>query len=243
MPAGIGGWAVATVVLGGDHVLFLDALSTVLRNHGHVVVAVARSTAEMVALVLCKRPEACVIGRHSAAGDEARISGIVGRVLDASAGTRVVVLSANPSPVAAGQAIDAGASSYLHQSQGIEDLNSAIERVLSGEVVIAVPDHGPSQRLSEPDLALRLAAQLTSRERECLMMLVDGLDTAAITRRLGISRTTARTHLQSVLTKLSVHSRLEAVSFAVRHRLPDLWPEASHQAAAGLVSDRQAATG
>lgn len=227
----------ATLVLGGDHVLFLDALSTVLSKHGDMVAAVTRSTAEMVALVLRKRPDACVIGRQAAAGDEARISRMVGRVLDASAGTRVVVLGANPSREAADQAIDAGASGYLHQSQGIEALNSAIERVLSGEVVIAVPGSGPSQRSSEPDLELRLAAQLTSRERECLMMLVEGLDTAAITRRLGVSRTTARTHLQSVLTKLAVHSRLEAVSFAVRHRLPDLWPE-------GAVADgRQAAAG
>ena len=55
------------------------------------------------------------------------------------------------------------------------------------------------------------------------MMLVEGLDTAAMVERLGVSRTTVRTHLQAVLTKLGVHSRLEAASFAVRHRLPDLW--------------------
>ena len=54
-------------------------------------------------------------------------------------------------------------------------------------------------------------------------MLVEGLDTAAMVGLLGVSRTTVRTHLQSVLTKLGVHSRLEAASFAVRHRLPDLW--------------------
>jgi two-component system, NarL family, nitrate/nitrite response regulator NarL len=234
---------VATIVLGGDYALFLDALSSVLGKDGHMVVAVAHSTAEMVALVAGMRPDACVIGRHAAVGEETGINGIVGRVLGASPGTRVVVLSVNPSPQAAERAIDAGASGYLHKSEGIEALNYTLKRVLSGEVVIAVPDGGPSRRSSEPDLALRLAAQLTSRERECLMMLVDGLDTTAITRRLGVSRTTARTHLQSVLTKLSVHSRLEAVSFAVRHRLPDLWPEASRQAAASVMSDQHAATG
>lgn len=233
----------ATIVLGGDYALFLDALSSVLGKDGHLVVAVAHSTAEMVALVAGMRPDACVIGRHAAVGEETGINGIVSRVLGASPGTRVVVLSANPSPEAAERAIDAGASGYLHKSEGIEALNCTLKRVLSGEVVVAVPDGGASRRSSEPDLALRLAAQLTSRERECLMMLVDGLDTTAITRRLGVSRTTARTHLQSVLTKLSVHSRLEAVSFAVRHRLPDLWPEASRQAAASVMSDQHAATG
>ncbi len=98
------------------------------------------------------------------------------------------------------------------------------------------PDYrGASPHSAEPDLAVRRAADLTSRERQCLMMLVDGLDTVAITRHLAVSRTTARTHLQSVLTKLGVHSRLEAVSFAVRYRLPDMWREASLPAAPELA--------
>jgi two-component system nitrate/nitrite response regulator NarL len=50
-------------------------------------------------------------------------------------------------------------------------------------------------------------------------LLIEGLDTAAIARKLTVSRATVRTHVQSVLTKLGVHSRLEAASFAVRHRL------------------------
>ena len=80
-----------------------------------------------------------------------------------------------------------------------------------------------------------MASHLTSRERECLMMLVEGLDTAAMVDLLGVSRTTVRTHLQSVLTKLGVHSRLEAASFAVRHRLPDLWSGAIPSAAVGAA--------
>jgi two-component system, NarL family, nitrate/nitrite response regulator NarL len=50
---------------------------------------------------------------------------------------------------------------------------------------------------------------------------VEGLDTTAMARKLSVSRTTVRTHVQSVLTKLGVHSRLEAASFAVRYRLLD----------------------
>jgi DNA-binding CsgD family transcriptional regulator len=80
-----------------------------------------------------------------------------------------------------------------------------------------------------------MASHLTSRERECLMMLVEGLDTAAMVDLLGVSRTTVRTHLQSVLTKLGVHSRLEAASFAVRHRLPDLWSGEMPAAMAGTA--------
>jgi two-component system nitrate/nitrite response regulator NarL len=207
-------------VLGDDHVVFLDALSTVLNQHGYCVGAVARSSAEMVALVRRERPDAVLIDRNAPADDDAQT---IGRVLAACEGTSVIVLSANPSSEAVGRALDAGAAGYLHQSRGVGALVGALERVLHGETVIDVPEAAPSRRPTEPNQALRLAAHLTSRERECLMMLVEGLDTAAMVIRLGVSRTTVRTHLQAVLTKLGVHSRLEAASFAVRHRLPDLW--------------------
>jgi two-component system, NarL family, nitrate/nitrite response regulator NarL len=209
----------ATVVLGDDHVVFLDALSTVLSQQGHLVCGVARSAAELVTLVSVHQPDACLID-HNAPEDE---HAAIREVLAACAGTSVIVLGANSGSDAVGRALDAGASGYLHQSRGLGALVSALERVLDGETVIDVPDAPPLRRSAEPSLALRMASHLTSRERECLMMLVEGLDTAAMVELLGVSRTTVRTHLQSVLTKLGVHSRLEAASFAVRHRLPDLW--------------------
>jgi two-component system, NarL family, nitrate/nitrite response regulator NarL len=221
------------IVLGDHHILFLDALSGVLKDHGHETGPVARSTSEMIGMVSTEKPDLCLIDRQGAArdGGDSRTASVIGQLLAAGSGTRVIVLSADPAAEAARRAVDAGASGYLHHSQGIGELSRAIERVLRGEVVIALPQPAPSSPPAAPDLALRRAADLTTRERQCLMMLVDGLDTVAITRLLDVSRTTARTHLQSILTKLGVHSRLEAVSFAVRYRLPDLWPEASLPAA------------
>jgi DNA-binding NarL/FixJ family response regulator len=230
---------VTRLVLGDHHVVFLDALSTVLSQHGYGVGAVARSPQEMVALVRSRRPEVCLVDRHAPMDDDAET---IGRLRAASEHTSVVVVSAHPGREAAGRAVDAGASGYLHQSRGIGALVTALERVLAGEVVVDVPDAAPpARRSAEPNQALRLAGHLTSRERECLLMLVEGLDTAAMVARLGVSRTTVRTHLQSVLTKLGVHSRLEAVSFAVRHRLPDLWSGDSLPAAA--APGRPAAAG
>jgi two-component system, NarL family, nitrate/nitrite response regulator NarL len=227
-------WAgdgVATVVLGDDHVVFLDALATVLSQHGHLICGVARTTAEMVTRVSAHQPDVCLIDRNAMANGQAQA---IGLVLAASASTGVLVLGADPGSEAAEQALDAGASGYLHQSRGVGALVSALDRVLNGEIVVDVPQAAPS-RAAEPNQALRMAAHLTSRERECLMMLVEGLDTAAMVDRLGVSRTTVRTHLQAVLTKLGVHSRLEAASFAVRHRLPDLWSGEDRLATATAV--------
>jgi len=223
-------------VLGDHHVVFLDALSTVLSQHGYGVGAVARSSAEMVALVRAERPEVCLVDRHAPMDDDVET---IGRLRAASEHTSVVVVSGHPGREAAGRAVNAGASGYLHQSRGIGALVTALERVLAGEVVVDVPEAvPPARRSAEPNQALRLARHLTSRERQCLLMLVEGLDTAAMVARLGVSRTTVRTHLQSVLTKLGVHSRLEAVSFAVRHRLPDLWSGDSVPAAAPAPGKR-----
>ncbi len=172
----------ASLVLGDDQVVFLDALATVLTEHGHAVGAVARSTAEMVASVRRERPDACLIDRHLARDDD---GDAVGRVIEACGSTSVLVLSADPGAAAVGRALDAGASGYLHQSRGVDALIRALDRVLRGEVVVDVPAAGPARRLQRPGDAHRLAAQLTCRERQCLLMLVEGLDTAAMVARLG----------------------------------------------------------
>ena len=60
-------------------------------------------------------------------------------------------------------------------------------------------------------------AQLTRREREVLALLSEGADNEGIARALVISPQTARTHIQNILTKLSVHSRLEAAAFVAHN--------------------------
>jgi two-component system nitrate/nitrite response regulator NarL len=220
---------VTGLVLGDDQVVFLDALATALTQYGYVIRAVAGSRAEMVASVRREQPDVCLIDRSPPTDDDAGET--IGRVLAVSCGTAVLVLGADLGARAVGRAIDAGACGYVHQSRGLEAVVSALQRIRRGESVVDVPAAPPVLRSVQAEANRRLATQLTSRERECLLMLLEGLDTVAMVERLGVSRTTVRTHLQSVLTKLGVHSRLEAVSFAVRHRLPDEWSEDSRAAA------------
>jgi len=213
---------VPDLVLGNDNVVFLDALAAVLAGHGYRICGVTTSSADMVATVGQARPDVCLIDRQVARDDD---TSIIARVRAHSSRTAVLVLGADPRSESAVRAIDAGAAGYLHQSRGIRALIAGLERVLSGDVVIDVPGPGSVRRSSEVSAAARLLEQLTTREWECLMMLVEGLDTTAMVQRLGVARTTVRTHLQSVLTKLGVHSRLEAASLAVRHGLPEMWSQ------------------
>jgi PAS domain S-box-containing protein len=63
------------------------------------------------------------------------------------------------------------------------------------------------------------AGDLTRRELEILRLLTEGLNTAGAAERLHVSRATVRNHVQNIFAKLGVHSRLEAVAYATKHRL------------------------
>jgi DNA-binding NarL/FixJ family response regulator len=76
--------------------------------------------------------------------------------------------------------------------------------------VAAAKERGDDRKLVEP---------LTPRELEVLRALTDGLSTPEICERLYIAPNTLRTHVQNIMGKLRVHSKLEAVAFALKNRL------------------------
>jgi two-component system, NarL family, nitrate/nitrite response regulator NarL len=216
-----------SLVVGDDHKVFLDALSVMLSQQNFMV-NVARTVLETIDAVARHQPDVCLIDRHFACGNGMCA---IGQVIAVSASTKVLVLSADASTDGVLEALRSGASGYLHKTRGVTALTAAISRILRGEVVVDVPKVPGNRHTVQQDGMQRLAGYLTARERECLRLLVDGLDTARMATRLGVSPATVRTHVQSLLTKLGVHSRLEAASLAVRYRLLD--DIAWHPAGAG----------
>ena len=205
------------LVIGDDHSVFLDAMSAVLVQRGYQV-TVARSVPETIETVRRTQPDVCLIDRNFG-GDDGITA--ISPMLAVSSQTKVLVLSADPDTDGIRRALHAGASGYLHKTRGVSALTRAIDRVQRGEVVVDVPKPAPARLPGRQDHAHRLAGFLTGRERECLLLLVEGLDTAGIATKLGVSAATVRTHVQSLMTKLGVHSRLEAASYAVRYGLLD----------------------
>lgn len=202
------------IVLGDDHAVFVESLVSVLTMEGFTVLAVSGSLTGTIEAVREHRPKICLLDRHFADGDG--VAGIE-RVIAASPRTQVLMLTADGDADAMLRAVKVGASGYVHKTWGVRYLVEAVERVMKGEVVIEAPRG--TQRRSPSSEARRLAEHLTARERECLALLVEGLDTKSMTARLGVSTTTVRSHIQALLTKLGVHSRLEAASLAVRYDL------------------------
>lgn len=131
---------------------------------------------------------------------------------------RVVILAPQDDPGTLVDAIEAGASGYLSKESPVSDLVEAIRAVhLNG---ILVPQRMlpaliralVGRRRDREEAAARYD-KLTTREREVLRLLIQGADNDSIGRALLISPQTARTHVQNILAKLRVHSRLEAAAF------------------------------
>lgn len=113
-----------------------------------------------------------------------------------------------------------GASGYLTMSAAVSEVAQAISDTAGGKVLT---DHHLEARVRHlahcAQAATSSGDRLTDREREVLSRLVQGMDTRAIAADLGCAHNTARTHVQNVLSKLGVHSRLAAATLAVRNDL------------------------
>lgn len=207
---------VTDVVVGDDHGVFVDALSAVLGQRRLDVRAVAHRAADVLAAVATHRPAVCLLDRSFADGDGVEL---IPDLRAASATTRIIVVTADPDVGSARRALDAGAHGFVHKTRGVTALVDAIHRVLDGDIAVELPPRRRSPCTPADDEARRLASHLTTREWECLRLIVEGRGTADMATDLGVSVTTVRTHVQGILTKLGVHTRLEAAALAVRHGL------------------------
>jgi DNA-binding NarL/FixJ family response regulator/signal transduction histidine kinase len=140
---------------------------------------------------------------------------------------QVLVLSATEDRAEIARAVEAGAAGVLHKSAGMDELLDAARRLLDGETLMPLNEVVELLRLAasrrDEGIDVRQAiARLTPREREVLAALAEGLDGKEIARRLRISDKTERNHMANIMTKLGVHSRLQALVFALRHGVADI---------------------
>jgi two-component system nitrate/nitrite response regulator NarL len=198
-----------------DHRLFADAVRPTLEELA-MDVSTATSGAEAIEAVTAEPYDLVLL--DLGLPDEGGVS--VGRkILEARPHTVLVAVTAIDDPRAVKEALDAGFRGYVTKDVRIQRFVAAIRAALEGEVVVPrrTATAVTGTRSAEERHAELLARQLTRREEEVLALLVEGARGEEIGRRLSISSHTVRTHVQSILTKLQVHSRLEAATFAVRH--------------------------
>jgi DNA-binding NarL/FixJ family response regulator len=139
-------------------------------------------------------------------------------------GCKVLVLSNHQDQAALFDAMQAGANGYLTKAIPLAKLIEATRAVLRGETIVPPAMLGDllSQLVQSKERqndVLRRLSRLTRREREVLALLVEGADNDIVAQRLVISPETARTHIQNILSKLDVHSRLEALALVLRNNI------------------------
>jgi two-component system, NarL family, nitrate/nitrite response regulator NarL len=203
------------VVVCDHHLAFGESLAWVLAARGVEVVAVVGRLSDIPPILAEKAVDICIVDGGGA--DASELADTVTRckqVSDAS----VVLLAAEVDADIRARAVDVGVAGVAAKGQRLADVVRLLDRVHSGEYVAddsaprgALPSALPRHRTE----AQRLAAFLSPREREVLRSLVRGEDTSTLARSLGMSANTARSHIQSVLTKLGMHSRVAAVRVAV----------------------------
>jgi DNA-binding NarL/FixJ family response regulator len=201
-----------------DHLLLAEGMASVLRDNEMDVVAIAQHGREAVTMAKRERPDLVLmdIALPDMDGIEA------GReIMKRVPGTRLLAISGLESADVIQEAMLNGFHGYVHKHAPTSELINSIRLVASDQ---AVMPQTAAQRLAtratgEPQSAAAAVSRLTKRELDVLALLVDGADSKEIARRLFLSPNTVRTHVQNILAKLQVHSRLEAATYAVRNKI------------------------
>jgi NarL family two-component system response regulator LiaR len=114
-------------------------------------------------------------------------------------------------------ALKAGANGYLLKDISAEELINAVRRAVAGQPSLS-PEAAQVliRNVSEPSQPY---LEMTSREKEILALMVEGLSNNEIAERLFVSQSTVKFHVSNILSKLGVTGRTEAVALAVKHHL------------------------
>jgi len=131
--------------------------------------------------------------------------------------TQIIALTSFKDEILVKSALQAGAISYLLKGVSAEELAQAIRAAHAGRPTISAEATEALIHAASQDAVP--VTELTEREHEVLILMVEGLNNTQIAGRLTVSPSTIKSHVSSILAKLGVTSRTEAVTLALRHKL------------------------
>ncbi len=212
------------VLICDDHALFRRGLIMVLESEeGIDVVAEAEDGEDAVRKAEETAPDVVLMDVRMP-----KMSGIEATraIADAVPTAKILMLTVSDEEEDLYEAVKAGATGYLLKEISIEEVANAIRAVITGQSLIS-PSMA-SKLLSEFNNLSKQAQQkvmvprLTDRELQVLKLVAQGMSNREVSAQLFISENTVKNHVRNILEKLHLHSRMEAVVYAVREKLLDI---------------------
>ncbi|GAB2753988.1 response regulator [Nocardioides pakistanensis] len=147
-------------------------------------------------------------------------------IKDVAPSAKIIMLTVSDEEADLYDAVKNGASGYLLKDSSIDEVAQAIRVVADGQSLIspsmAVKLLDEFKQMTRSDRQQVPTPRLTDRELEVLKLVAQGLNNREIAKRLFISENTVKNHVRNILEKLQLHSRMEAVMYAVREKLLDI---------------------
>ena len=199
-----------TAIIADDHPMIRQGLAQLLHTAGISVVAEAGDGLEAIAMVRRHKPDLLLL---DIAMPYARGIEVFGEARRWSPDTRIIVFSGMTSAGLIGELAQAGADGIFLKREDLTALTSSIPAILDG-----CKTFGPGVAAL---VEASKGSDLTTREREVLGLVAQGLSNRDISDRLGISAKTVDNHRSNLMRKINVHSVAELMSFAMREGLLD----------------------
>ena len=147
-------------------------------------------------------------------------------IKEAVPSAKIIMLTVSDEEADLYEAVKSGASGYLLKDSSIEEVAQAIRVVADGQSLIspsmAVKLIDEFKQMSRPERDRTSGPRLTDRELEVLRLVAKGHEQPRDRQQLFISENTVKNHVRNILEKLQLHSRMEAVMYAVKEKLLDL---------------------
>lgn len=200
------------ILVADDHVMVRIGLATMLKVFDELVF-VGAATNGQNAIELCDElaPDLVLMDIHMPEVDEIAATRTIHQH---HPNIKVLALTGYAEDNGVRQALQAGASGYLLKSASLEELIAAIHGVFAGQVILS--PQAAAALVHASTAAAEDDYGLTDREYEVLLLMLDGLTNHAIADHLHVSPLTVKSHVSSVLSKLHVATRTEAVALASR---------------------------
>jgi DNA-binding NarL/FixJ family response regulator len=214
------------LMIADDHELFRRGLRMVLEDEDDIeVIDEAGDGEAAVELAREHAPDVVVM--------DVRMPGLTGieatrRIKEEEPGTKILVLTISDEEDDLYEAIKAGANGYLLKEISIDEIAHAVRSVHGGQSLISpsmaskLLDEFASMIKKEEQKEEVPAPRLTPREMEVLEHVAQGMNNREIAKALFISENTVKNHVRNILEKLHLHSRMEAVVYAVREKLLEI---------------------